>query len=113
MTTNQIAYQSLLEQARSNRAREAETSRSNRAQELETNRSNLARELENYRSNTTREKETERHNRATEEDAVLDRRFNYVKLGLDTATKWRDTNLKTLSTILSKSGEALAMLGLA
>lgn len=100
MTTNQIAYQSLLEQTRSNRAREEETSRSNRAQELETNRSNLARELETYRSNLTKEAETSRHNRATEEDTDKARTQMGWKIGLDTASKWLDTAAKTTVDLL-------------
>jgi hypothetical protein len=44
MTQNQIAYWSLQENQRHNRAAEDETSRSNRAKETETNRANLAKE---------------------------------------------------------------------
>lgn len=62
MTANQIAYQKLLEEGRSNRVREAETERSNRAgesqklQELEeTKRRNLATEAESARHNTASE----------------------------------------------------------
>lgn len=95
MTANQVAYQSLVEQQRSNRAREAdvdfqnqETYRANLAREVETKRanlvreylqqllqeetrrSNLARESENYRSNLAREQETHRSNVVQESQAA-------------------------------------------
>lgn len=57
MTTTQVAYWSLQEEKRKNRAQEAEL-----------NRSNLEREKENFRSNSTREKETERANRERERE---------------------------------------------
>lgn len=62
MTQNQIAYQSLLEQKRSNLAREIETNRSNLANEVETHRANFAKEVETNRSNVARETETHRSN---------------------------------------------------
>lgn len=55
MTQNQIAYWSLQETKRSNKAQEAETNRHNKAGEAELGRHNLVTEAE-----------TERHNRATE-----------------------------------------------
>lgn len=87
MTANQIAYQNMLENVRSNQAREQEQNRTNvanedlRLQELreaqrhnvttetETNRSNLAKELENNRHNVATESETARHNVVTEQEA--------------------------------------------
>lgn len=44
MTSNQIAYQNMLENQRHNVAAEFETARSNKAREAETRRSNLANE---------------------------------------------------------------------
>lgn len=58
MTRNQIEYWSLLENKRSNIARETETKRANLAREVETNRSNVARELETARSNRMNEQIT-------------------------------------------------------
>lgn len=66
MTTNQIAYHSLLEQRRSNQERERENFRSNLAREGETYRSNVAKERENERSNKERERENRRTNVANE-----------------------------------------------
>lgn len=63
MTTNQVAYQNLLEAQRANKAREDENRRSNIAREVETNRSNVAKETETNRSNLVNERETERNNR--------------------------------------------------
>lgn len=86
MTANQIAYQNMLENVRSNQAREQEQNRTNvanedlRLQELreaqrhntttesETNRSNLAKELETNRHNVATENETARHNVVTEQE---------------------------------------------
>jgi vacuolar-type H+-ATPase subunit I/STV1 len=60
MTQNQLRYQELKEEQRSNLARETETNRSNLANELETNRSNLAKELETNRANLAKEKQAKR-----------------------------------------------------
>lgn len=73
MTYNQIAYQTMLETQRSNRAREAETGRANLANEAlkgreltEAERSNVARETETNRHNIATEGEAARHNRVSE-----------------------------------------------
>lgn len=94
MTQNQINYQKLLEEqrsnlanedltrrrdsetARSNLARETETRRSNLANETETRRSNLAREVETNRSNLAKELEINRHNVATETETARSNRAN-------------------------------------
>lgn len=55
MTNNQIQYQRMLEERRSNRAQEIETKRSNLAREGETIRSNLVREAETHRANRANE----------------------------------------------------------
>lgn len=75
MTRNQIAYQTLLEQGRSNRSNEAlknaevsETARSNLAKETETNRANIAKESETHRANVANETETNRSNLAREQE---------------------------------------------
>lgn len=86
MTANQIAYQNMLENVRSNKVREQEQNRTNvaneelRLQELreaqrhntttesETNRSNLAKEMENNRHNVATENEATRHNVVTERE---------------------------------------------
>lgn len=73
MTQNEIAYQTHLEQVRSNQARELETHRANVASETETNRHQLATETETNRHNVITENqesqrimESIRHNTATE-----------------------------------------------
>lgn len=83
MTANQIAYQRLIEDQRSNRARESETERSNRAREnqahldyLENSRHNQSTELENNRANLVREGETSLSNRNREQE---DRRSNQAR----------------------------------
>lgn len=68
MTYNQIAYWTLQENKRANRAREEEAKRSNQAQEAEAIRSNQAREWETNRSNLAKESETRRANRAYERE---------------------------------------------
>lgn len=66
MTRNQIAYWEMMENRRSNLAKERETNRSNLANERETNRSNLAREAETMRNNLVVSAETNRANLARE-----------------------------------------------
>lgn len=108
MTQNQINYQKLLEDqrsnlaneeltrnrdaetARSNVARETETHRSNLARELETNRSNLANEAETNRSNLARELETNRHNLATESETARSNRANEAIGNRNAATAERN-----------------------
>lgn len=79
MTSNQIAYQTLKENERSNKAREDETARSNRAKEDETKRSNLATEAETSRHNQTVEKETERYNKNKNATDYINAGANVVK----------------------------------
>lgn len=73
MTANQIAYQRVLEETRSNKAKEEEAKRANlaiealrRAELEEAQRHNLVAESETSRSNLAREIETNRHNVAQE-----------------------------------------------
>lgn len=66
MTKNQLTFQSNLELARANRAREYETARSNQANEAESVRSHKADEAERYRSNQAKEGENLRHNKRQE-----------------------------------------------
>lgn len=61
MTANQISYWNLMENSRSNLAKEAET-----------NRANVAKEREELRSNQARERENLRHNLETEDVAKRD-----------------------------------------
>lgn len=68
MTQNQIAYAGLVEEARSNLAKETETARANKANETETNRWHLATETETNRANVARENETNRSNLAQEQE---------------------------------------------
>lgn len=60
MTSNQIAYQNLLESRRAAIAKQEEINRSNRVNEAETRRSNIE-----------REKETERHNIMSEVNQIF------------------------------------------
>lgn len=71
MTSNQIAWATLVETERSNRVREAETQRHNEAGEYETRRHNEAGEVEMYRHNAMTEQEFNRHNVAMETSALL------------------------------------------
>lgn len=112
MTQNQIKYQQLQEDKRSNLVNEAETERSHRANEAETNRSNVARETETHRSNVAneqltaardaetkrsnlaRELETNRHNVATEYETHRSNTAN------ETLKKY-DTDQRTAASIYS------------
>lgn len=74
MTTNQIAYNAMLENKRHNIATEYETQRSNVARETETSKHNRADELIRTTANT----EQARHNIATERNQIYAADKNYA-----------------------------------
>lgn len=137
MTANQIAYQRVLEEIRSNKAREEETRRANmaleairqaelseaqrhnRESEAEMQRSNLARELENNRHNTATESLTLQNIYATKEVAYAklaeERRHNIVS-EVETSTHNENTEYlqnkqidQTKSNITTKAAADLAL----
>lgn len=81
MTSNQIAYQSL----------------------LETRRANQAKELENYRSNSAKETETHRANVAAERVAQARETHDYELGQKELEHKWYDTNRRSFDNLMSSS----------
>lgn len=81
MTSNQIAYQTLLESRRANQAKE----------------------LENYRSNTAKEAETHRANTASEAVAQAREAHEYELGQKDLEHRWYDTNRRSFDNMLKSS----------
>lgn len=84
MTSNQIAYNEHLENARHNKAVENETKRHNVVYEGEINRHNVITERQNWASIF----ETQRHNRRSEDITSIANRQNYL-LGLQSLANQR------------------------
>lgn len=81
MTSNQIAYQTLLESKRANQAKE----------------------LENFRSNSAREAETRRANVASESIAAKREAHDYELGQKNIEHKWYDTNKRSYDNLVKSS----------
>lgn len=106
MTTNQIAYQRLLEESRANQAQEAELRRSNLARETETNRSNVAKETETHRSH----KANEAIGSMSSQAQMMAAKMKVVDTANSTVHGWLRYVIPSADTVVSSGAKVFASL---